>query len=59
MVSIVGEFFGELAQMVVRDGLIETGKWLFRRKEQTPLSAERSKVLSKREKDRRNRRRNQ
>jgi hypothetical protein len=55
VVSWIGEFFRELAEMLVRDGLVETGKWMFHRRKPEQVSAERAKIVAKRDKDRRNR----
>jgi hypothetical protein len=56
VVSLIGEFFTELAQMIVRDGLISAMKWAFSLKEAQPVDRERDAILAKRKKDRLNRR---
>jgi len=57
VVSFVGEFFGQLATDIVRDGIVEGIKKLFRHRQPKPLRVDRVKVLTRRKKDRLNRRR--
>jgi hypothetical protein len=52
----IADFFVEVAELIVRDGLIESLKWLFTPRKQKALDKERMKILAKRRLDRCNRR---